>query len=107
MRAHSFDVLGPGVDEGDVLTRVRHMRARIPADRARTHDRYLRAHSSPPILPSDPTAWLPGPPDQAATARISRVRVTLPPQRTSNSAINALIAGEVVIVSADWTLSNA
>src|SRR5581483_4809172 len=35
--AHGLHVLRPGVDEGDVLARLRHVRAGIAADRAGAH----------------------------------------------------------------------
>ena len=47
--AHGFDVRWPGIDEGDVLARLRHMRAGIAADRAGAHDRDLVTHG---FLPS-------------------------------------------------------
>jgi hypothetical protein len=44
---HVFDMLGPGIDERNVLARLRHMGTGIPADSARSDDRDLPAHDSP------------------------------------------------------------
>src|SRR5262249_29162837 len=44
MLAHMFDMLGPWIDEGHVLTGLHHMRTGIAANRTRTHDRYFVAH---------------------------------------------------------------
>ena len=43
---HVVDVLGPGIDERHVLARLRHVRARISADRTRPDDGNLAAHGS-------------------------------------------------------------
>ena len=45
--AHMLDMLGPGIDEGDVLARLHHMSTGIAADGARSDDRDLPAHGSP------------------------------------------------------------
>ena len=45
---HVLDVRGPGIDEGHVLAGLRHVRARIAADRARPDDGNLAAHGFPP-----------------------------------------------------------
>jgi hypothetical protein len=39
-----FDMLGPGVDEGDVLTGLHHMRPGISADGTRSDDCDFPAH---------------------------------------------------------------
>ena len=44
-----LDMLGPGIDEGDVLARLHHMGAGIAADRTRSDNRYLPAHA---VLPA-------------------------------------------------------
>jgi hypothetical protein len=41
---HVLDMLGPGVDEGDVLARLHHVRARIPPDRTGADDRDSLPH---------------------------------------------------------------
>jgi hypothetical protein len=41
---HVLDMLRPGIDERDVLTRLHHMGAGIAADGARSDDRDLPAH---------------------------------------------------------------
>ena len=46
---HVLDMLGPGIDEGDVLARLHHMRPGIAADGARSHDDDLVAHD---VLPN-------------------------------------------------------
>ena len=43
--AHVLDMLGPGIDEGDVLARLHHMGTGIPADGPRSDDRYLPTHA--------------------------------------------------------------
>ena len=43
--AHVLDMLGPRIDEGDVLARLHHMGAGIAADRARTNDGYFPTHA--------------------------------------------------------------
>nr|WP_231168418.1 hypothetical protein [Bradyrhizobium sp. 41S5] len=48
--AHVLDMLGPGIDEGDVLTRLHHMRSGIAADRTRADDRDLPTHVSTLLL---------------------------------------------------------
>jgi hypothetical protein len=45
--AHVLDMFGPGIDERDVLARLHHMGAGIPADGACAHDRYFLAHGFP------------------------------------------------------------
>jgi hypothetical protein len=45
---HVLDMLGPWIDERHVLARLHHMGAGIPADRARSDDRYLPTHCFPP-----------------------------------------------------------
>ena len=51
VRLHVVDVLGPGIDERHVLARLRHVRARIPADRSRPDDGNLAAHALLPACP--------------------------------------------------------
>jgi hypothetical protein len=38
-------MLGPGIDERDVLARLHHMRAGISADRTRSDNNYLPTHA--------------------------------------------------------------
>jgi hypothetical protein len=45
-----LDMLGPGIDERDVLTRLRHMGTGIPADGPRSDDYDFPAHGSPCIF---------------------------------------------------------
>ena len=45
--AHMLDMLGPGIDERDVLAGLHHMGAGIAADGACSDDRDLPAHGSP------------------------------------------------------------
>jgi len=42
-------MLGPRIDERYVLARLHHMRAGIPANCTRSHDRYLLAHCFLPL----------------------------------------------------------
>ncbi|MGY2987272.1 hypothetical protein ACVI1K_004619 [Bradyrhizobium sp. USDA 4508] len=46
--AHVLDMRGPGIDEGDVLPRLHHMRTGVAADSARADDRDLPSHASIP-----------------------------------------------------------
>jgi hypothetical protein len=48
--SHVLDMIGPWIDERDVLARLHHMRAGISADRTRSDDRYLPAHVVLPFL---------------------------------------------------------
>ena len=48
--SHVLDMLGPGIDERDVLARLHHMGAGIAADRTRSDDRYLPAHAFLPAF---------------------------------------------------------
>ena len=55
--AHVLDMLGPGVDERDVLARLHHMGPGITADRARANDGYLPTHAFlPGFLVPEPSA---------------------------------------------------
>jgi hypothetical protein len=45
---HVLDMLRPGIDERDVLTRLHHMGAGIAADGARSDDRDFSAHGFSP-----------------------------------------------------------
>src|SRR5580693_5175257 len=50
MLPHVLDMLGPWIDERDLLTRLHHMRAGIPADGTRPDDSYLSTHAFLPAL---------------------------------------------------------
>jgi hypothetical protein len=45
-----LDMLGPGIDEGDVLARLHHVGTGISADRAGSDDRYFLAHGFPCVF---------------------------------------------------------
>ena len=47
---HVFDMLGPWVDERDVLAGLHHMGAGVAADRTRSDDRYLPPHAFLPAF---------------------------------------------------------
>jgi hypothetical protein len=48
--AHVLDMLGPRIDERDVLTRLHHMRTGVATDRARPDNRYLPTHAFLPAF---------------------------------------------------------
>src|SRR5882757_5888018 len=47
---HVLDVLGPWIDERDVLARLHHMGAGIPADGSRSDNSYLPTHAFLPAF---------------------------------------------------------